>query len=206
MELIEIGLVKEVVLPEIIELLYREGYKNTVTAKEQHYVENDMSKALIDCCIDNSIPVQFWKKHDTISLPDEASLSVLAPDNSIGLDRVEDDPNDASLIMFFKWQQIDVLLLADLTKQQELDLMSVWDNSEIIKVAHHGSRFTTGNHFLEKVQPEHAIISSGPNTHGHPAPEVIERLILSDCRVWRTDEGGCVIVNMGQGSKSIRYY
>src|SRR5690554_3292575 len=102
-------------------------------------------------------------------------MTVLEPGQEIDLISAVRDHNDASLIISFSWNQLDVLLLADLTETQEAALMPCWTDADLIKVAHHGSKFTTGELFLEKVLPDHAVISSGTNYYGHPAPEVVAR-------------------------------
>jgi competence protein ComEC len=76
----------------------------------------------------------------------------------------------------------------------------------LIKVAHHGSKFTTGEEFINIVNPQHAVISSGKNNYGHPAQEVIDRLVSADSQVWRTDKCGCVIVDLFKERYTVRTY
>jgi competence protein ComEC len=60
-----------------------------------------------------------------------------------------------------------------------------------LKVSHHGSKYATSEEFLQAVSPNEAVISVGKNnSYGHPAPEVIERLLKSGARIWRTDAMG----------------
>lgn len=62
----------------------------------------------------------------------------------------------------------------------------------LLKVAHHGSRFSTSEGFLRQTQPKDAIISVGRNTYGHPNVQVLARLRESGVQVWRTDEVGTI--------------
>jgi competence protein ComEC len=72
-------------------------------------------------------------------------------------------------------------------------------NSEILKVAHHGSKTSSSQKFLEKVLPEIAIISVGENKYGHPNKEVLEILENYGIRVLRTDrEGDIKIISDGK--------
>ncbi|MDR0850858.1 MAG: ComEC/Rec2 family competence protein, partial [Clostridiales Family XIII bacterium] len=56
--------------------------------------------------------------------------------------------------------------------------------SDILKVGHHGSRFSTSDEFLSAVSPEYAVIQSGRNTFGHPTAVVLEKLRGNDIMVF----------------------
>ncbi|NCU42651.1 MAG: glycosyltransferase, partial [Candidatus Moranbacteria bacterium] len=65
---------------------------------------------------------------------------------------------------------------------------------DVLKVAHHGSKSSTSESFLNRTKPKDAIISSGKNNrYGHPTQEILARLRLYDVRVLRTDEIGNII-------------
>ena len=62
-----------------------------------------------------------------------------------------------------------------------------------MKVAHHGSKNATSEHFLQLVHPDIAIISAGiDNMYGHPSEELLDRLVSSASRsaIYRTDLQG----------------
>jgi len=61
---------------------------------------------------------------------------------------------------------------------------------QVLKVAHHGSKYSTSEEFLKEVRPELAIISVGKNSYGHPTPEVVERLNKQAINLLRTDQKG----------------
>ena len=66
---------------------------------------------------------------------------------------------------------------------------------DILKVAHHGSKYSSSVGFIEACSPDLAVISVGRNNfYGHPAPETLGRLKSYGCYVFRTDEEGAVIV------------
>ena len=74
---------------------------------------------------------------------------------------------------------------------------------DFLKVAHHGSRYSTEETFLQKTKPEIAIIScSSTNRYGHPSAETVERLEKSGCRIWYTMKSGAVTVRVKE--KKIR--
>ena len=63
--------------------------------------------------------------------------------------------------------------------------------SDVLKVAHHGSRYSTGTAILAAIQPSYAVISvGGDNTYGHPTEEVLSRLQSLGTVLFRTDIQG----------------
>jgi competence protein ComEC len=75
-------------------------------------------------------------------------------------------------------------------KKQEVKCQGMDLESNVLKVAHHGSKTSTSKEFLEKVNPEIAVISSGLNNrYGHPHKETLEVLANYGIRVERTDFG-----------------
>ena len=67
--------------------------------------------------------------------------------------------------------------------------------ADVLNVAHHGSRFSSTMEFLNKVDPQYAVISVGKNNcYGHPHEEVLERLKGIGAKILRTDQLGTVVV------------
>jgi len=106
------------------------------------------------------------------------------------------EQNEASVVLLLTIGQVDLILTADIDSQTESDLLArgLSLQAEVLKVAHHGSQYSSGLDFLEAVQPEEAIISVGQNSYGHPAPETMQRLTSVGARLWRTDFTGTVVV------------
>ena len=66
---------------------------------------------------------------------------------------------------------------------------------EFLKVAHHGSRFSTPEELLKVLNPAVSAVSCGRgNLYGHPHTELLKRLSDSGTRVFRTDEDGAVML------------
>jgi len=111
------------------------------------------------------------------------------------------DQNDASVVMLIDHANVEILLTGDISEGVELQVASrgipYWDDfhccAEILKVAHHGSKYSTSPSFLSTVRPEDAVISVGDNSYGHPAPETLDRLAAAGVTVWRTDEHGTIL-------------
>lgn len=97
--------------------------------------------------------------------------------------------------------------MSDVEKEQEKKLMKKYSlDSEIMKVAHHGSHTSTSLEFLKEVSPEAAILTYGKNNKfGHPVDRVMENLRKVDTAIYptatfgditvRTDGDGYVIIN-----------
>ncbi|MBQ6545913.1 MAG: DNA internalization-related competence protein ComEC/Rec2, partial [Lachnospiraceae bacterium] len=78
---------------------------------------------------------------------------------------------------------------------------------ECLKVAHHGSAYSTGAAFLAETDPCFAVISAGRgNSYGHPHPELLLRLEEAGCAVFRTDENGAVTVRSDGVNYSVGTY
>ncbi len=103
--------------------------------------------------------------------------------------------NEACAVLRVRYGGASFLFTGDMEKEQEAALLaSVPDlRATVLKVGHHGSATSTGDPFLQAVQPRWAVISVGAdNTFGHPRPDVLDRLRAAGVRLYRTDEDGAV--------------
>jgi competence protein ComEC len=101
--------------------------------------------------------------------------------------------NNDSIVLLARLGEREVLLTGDIEAEVERSLVERGADlaADLIKIAHHGSRSSTGAEFLRRVRPKEAIVSSGRgNPWGHPDPEVLDRLRRAGARIWRTDQDG----------------
>ena len=69
-------------------------------------------------------------------------------------------------------------------------------NSDVLKVAHHGSITSTTHQLLNLITPDMAVISVGKNNKfKHSSPIVLKRLVRSASRIRRTDENGAICIH-----------
>ncbi len=105
--------------------------------------------------------------------------------------------NDESLVLRLDWRGLSLLLPGDLGARGEALLLERAGPLQAIalKVAHHGSRSSSGAALLDAVRPRVAVISVGArNPFRHPSPEALARLLAAGARVYRTDRDGAVIL------------
>lgn len=108
--------------------------------------------------------------------------------------------NDDSLVLELRYGDVSVLLTGDAGPEYEsqapvADRAGAPPRIRILKVAHHGSRSSSSDHFLDLYVPHAAIISAGAgNLFGHPSAEVLGRFSARDVHVLRTDQHGAVII------------
>ena len=87
----------------------------------------------------------------------------------------------------------------DLYIQRELVREHELEDTDLLIVPHHGSKYSTSAELLEEASPETAVISVGYNSYGHPTEEVLERLSEYGVTVLRTDELGRIIIDTTAG-------
>ena len=110
------------------------------------------------------------------------------------------EENNDSLVLKLKGTSASFLFTGDIEKEGEEDAAHTGPSlkSTVLKVAHHGSRSSSSEVFIDAVSPEVAVISAGrKNRFGHPHEETLAR--LAGCRVFRTDRDGAVGIREGGG-------
>lgn len=118
-------------------------------------------------------------------------VEVLAPPRDW---KVAERPrNDDSLVLWITFGETSALLAGDVERRIERRVAEHLPESELLKVAHHGSATSTSVELLDAVQPKFAAISVGfRSSFGHPRPEVLGRLAERSVRTYRTDTLGAV--------------
>lgn len=115
-------------------------------------------------------------------------FTIIAP-NSTGYSNV----NDYSAGIRFKYNNKSFLVAGDATNISEEEIVnnSIDINSDVYIVNHHGSSGSSSSEFLNKIDPEYAVISAGKgNAYGHPAYKTLEKLNKIGAKIYRTDIEG----------------
>lgn len=155
--------------------------------------DTQVYKRLEEVIEENKVNKIIGKAGMTIKAGDDVQMNILNP-NKESLESGK-DTNDNSIVAKLTFGKNSFLFMGDLPTKEEEKLIQQNVNlaSVVLKVGHHGSKYSTGDNFLDKVSPQEAVISSGKNnSYGHPHPEVLDRLEKRRIKIWRTDEMGDV--------------
>ncbi len=130
----------------------------------------------------------------TIPFDPALKIEVLNPDDAAVN---SDDTNDASIVIKLTYGTTSFLLTGDAEIPANKAMLDHGFDvrSTVLKLGHHGSRTSTNEDWLKRVQPQLGIISAGKdNSFGHPHPEVIAALEKLKIPYIRTDEHGTITV------------
>ena len=127
----------------------------------------------------------------------EAQIEILAPEN--GADG--SDTNEDGMVMKVHFGKFRGLFTGDIGAETEKKLLDLMEDVDFLKVAHHGSKYSTCQRFLDVVSPEIAVIScSAKNTYGHPSADTIKKLEDCGAQVEYTMKNGAITVRTdGEG-------
>jgi competence protein ComEC len=130
---------------------------------------------------------------------DGVRFTVLSPDSAWAA--VTTDPNEESIVLLVEYGAARLLFTGDAGLPVEQRLAGRIGRVALLKVGHHGSAGATSDAWLAELGPGDAVISVGArNRYGHPAPEVLARLVGRGVHVHRTDREGTITVESdGQG-------
>ena len=136
---------------------------------------------IIDMAIDKEIKMVFNECGVELN-EGMTKLSWLSPININHNDNIES--NNFSAVIKLVEGEHSVLFTGDISSEIEEELLKQHGNNaldvDILKVAHHGSSYSTCEEFLYATSPKYAIISVGNNTYGHPSNALLYRILQYD--------------------------
>ncbi len=121
--------------------------------------------------------------------------------------KIYDNENDNSIIIYIKMNNYKLLLMGDAGIDVENDLIDKYNlnNIDILKVGHHGSKTSSSKEFIDYINPKYSVISVGKNNwYGHPNSKVLD--ILDKSIVYRTDQDGSIIFKFKNNKLNIVKY
>ena len=116
--------------------------------------------------------------------------------------------NNNSIVCKLHYKNFSMLFTGDIEELAEREILKQYKNNAqvlnscFLKVAHHGSKTSSINEFVEAVRPNISLIGVGENNKfGHPNKDVIERLEKVGSKIYRTDTMGEITVFVDKKGK-----
>ncbi len=109
--------------------------------------------------------------------------------------------NNNSLVCKLIYKDFSMLFTGDIEKIAEKSILDKYKKdlnilkSNVLKIAHHGSKTSSTNEFIKAVKPKYTLIGVGnDNKFGHPSDSTIKTLKIENIRIYRTDKMGEIII------------
>lgn len=136
---------------------------------------------------DDTAKIAFFKTGERINIGENIVLTPLLSNDQVA------DANDRGIVMMLQCFDKRFLFTGDITSEAEEKLLSIYPSedldADVLKIAHHGSKYSSSQEFCDAVSPEYSVISVGKNSYGHPSKDVIDRLSAYS-KILRTDSNG----------------
>ncbi len=143
---------------------------------------------LLTAVMDKGLAVQTAKAGVDVVGDGSLTVEMLAPNSD-----AYDDLNNYSAVVKITYDNNSFLFMGDAEMLSENEITGDV-SADVLKVGHHGSSSSTGQAFLNDVNPEYAVISVGTdNDYGHPTNETLDKLTAAGATIYRTDLDGTVV-------------
>ena len=141
--------------------------------------------------------IVYLKKGDLIKLGEDTSAEVMWPETAQkhAEDLKNDDENEVSLILKVNIGEVSFMATGDVNSSCHEELVKAHKDrlsTDILKVAHHGSKYSYSESFTKFSFPRYAVFQVGENTYGHPNEEVLEKYEDKGIEIYRNDEDGAI--------------
>ena len=173
--------------------------KNIIISKQGETSEN--LKKFYEITNNKGIRTITVKKGDIVEIDKYSHFEILFPEDNLIEDNIL---NNNSIVARFNSLDFSILFTGDIEEIAEKRLCELYSGTDkleafVLKVAHHGSKTSSTNKFLEMVKPKLALVGVGKNNNfGHPNEGVIERLENMSCKIYRTDNCGEIEIKINK--------
>ena len=160
----------------------------------KQFEKNENFEYIVNLANKKHIKIIDLQAGNKINIEKNSSLEILWP--SVAEKISENAINNNSLVCKFVYKNFSMLLTGDIESIAEEKLLGKYKNTNrlnanILKIAHHGSKTSSIQEFLNEVNPKIALIGVGrKNKFGHPNQEVLKRLKEKGIQIYRTDQNG----------------
>ena len=152
-----------------------------------------------------NVKVQVVEAGQKINIEKDLYFDVLWPSSKNVIS--ENSINNNSLVCKMMYKKFSYIFTGDIEKVAEDEILKQYKNSNkikanVLKVAHHGSKSSSIEDFLNTVKPQIALIGVGKNnTFGHPNEDVLKRIEKKGCKIYRTDLNGEITIRINKKGK-----
>ena len=161
--------------------------------------ESDNYKCFIEIAKRKKIKIICVKAGDMISVDKYTNIQILWPEKTMVKENIL---NNNSIVCKVNYNKKSILFTGDIEEIAEKRIIEKYGNnaasalkSDVLKVAHHGSKTSSIEEIVKIVNPRIALIGVGKNNKfGHPNGDVIDRIKKNDSEIFRTDENGEISV------------
>ena len=150
--------------------------------------DSELYKKFKEIISEKNIDSLTAEKGMEIKIADDIPLKIISAEEGNA-----NDTNSASVVVKLIFGENTFLFIGDLPEGEEKKLVEEKADlaSQVLKFAHHGSKYSTSGEFLGAVNTRDAVISVAKNNkYGHPAEETLNRLKEKNINILRTDESG----------------
>lgn len=145
-----------------------------------------------------------------VKLAEDVFLDVLAPvklpvHEYEKIIHNEEDENKSSLIFRLDYHGCSILITGDIDSSGEKLLIDMYGKDlkcDVLKVPHHGSRYSSSEVFVDASDPEIAVFQVGKNNYGHPDRDIIKRYENAGAEIYRNDISGAVGIDIKPAGKN----
>lgn len=166
--------------------LIERGYVEKLVVPDRPASDDEATnlKSLHETALRYNIPIERICKGDEISFGKAGKLSVLSPKDTYEL-----DANNNSLVTSFKYEGFSFLFTADIEEYGMYAILDQLEDTNVIKVAHHGGRSALSDSIAQAAKAEYAVISCAKNNkYKHPHNDTLQA--FKDSQILRTDKEG----------------
>lgn len=171
--------------------------KNIIIGKQ--YESSKNYEKFLEILKEKNINLKIVEAGNKINIENNLYFDILWPysQNMIS----ENAINNNSLVCKLIYKNFSILFTGDIEKIAENEIINTYKNklyllkSNILKVAHHGSKTSSIKEFVENVNPQYALIGVGKNNKfGHPSDSTIQILNTKKTKIYRTDQMGEITI------------
>lgn len=193
----------------ILTILQEIKVEKVIISKQEENSEN--YRKFLEIVKEKGVSVVIVKMGDSVNIEKGIYFEILWPTS----EQIQENKlNNNSLVMKMYYHNFSVLFTGDIEEKAERKILEIYNGekdkllSDVLKVAHHGSKTSTIEEFLNIVNSKMALIGVGKNNmFNHPSEETIKKLKKCKTSIYRTDEMGEITIRVNEsgnfGVKSI---